>query len=103
MARRSEDWNSGLAKDLQNPEFAREFLMAAIDEGVPIQVALAKVIRASGVKEFAAKARMAGPNILRAINRRHNPTQRTLNRLLRPFKLRLSLSRIEGAKPRRAA
>ena len=34
---------------------------------------------------------MAGPNILRAIHPRHNPTQETLNRLLKPFKLKLSL------------
>jgi HsdM N-terminal domain len=30
------------------------------------------VIRAMGVKEFAAKVRMASPNVLRAINPRHN-------------------------------
>jgi hypothetical protein len=44
---------------LRDPSFAREFLLAAIDEGVDIQVALGKVIRAMGVKEFAAKVRMA--------------------------------------------
>ena len=103
MARRSSDWNAGLAQDLPDREFAREFLMAAIDEGVPIQAALAKVIRATGVKEFAARVRMASPNVLRAIDRRYNPTQRTLNRLLRPFNLRLSLARIEVTKRRRAA
>lgn len=103
MARRGEDWNSGLARDLRNREFAREFLLGAIEEGVPIQVALAKVIRAMGVKEFAAKVRMASPNVLRAINPRHNPTQDTLNRLLRPFKLRLTVARIDGAKGRHAA
>lgn len=103
MARRSSDWNYGLAQDLQNQEFAREFLMAAIDEGVQIQAALAKVVRATGVKEFAAKVGMASPNLLRAIDRRYNPTQRTLNRLLRPFNLRLSLARIEAPKRRHAA
>lgn len=103
MARRSKDWNVGLAQDLQNQKFAREFLLSAIEEGVPIQAALAKVIRATGVKEFAAKVGMASPNVLRAINRRYNPTQLTLNRLLRPFKLRLSLASIEVAKGRRAA
>ena len=70
-------------------EFAREFLLAAMDEGVPIQIALGKVIRAMGVKEFAGKARMASPNVLQAIHPRHNPTQNTLNRLLKPFRLRL--------------
>jgi DNA-binding phage protein len=67
-----------------------------MEEGVPVQVALSKVVRATGVKEFAAKVGMASPNVLRAIDRRYNPTQRTLNRLLRPFHLRLSLARIES-------
>lgn len=101
MARRSEDWNVGLAQDLRDPEFAREFLLGAVEEGVPVPVALGKVIRAMGVKEFAAKVRMASPNVLRAINPRHNPTQDTLNRLLRPFKLRLTLAPIGPSKGRR--
>jgi DNA-binding phage protein len=103
MARRSKDWNEGLAQDLLDPKFAREFLLDAMDEGVPIQIALGKVIRAMGVKEFAAKVRMASPNVLRAINPRHNPTQDTLNRLLKPFGLRLSLVRVDGPRGRHAA
>jgi DNA-binding phage protein len=101
MARRSRDWNEGLAQDLRDPEFAREFLLAAMDEGVPIHVAIGKVVRAMGVKEFAAKVQMASPNVLRAIHARHNPTHDTLNRLLKPFRLKLSLARLEG--PRRDA
>ncbi len=96
MARRSRDWNEGLAQDLRDPEFAREFLLAAMDEGLPVQTALGKVIRAMGVKEFGERAGMAGPNVLRAIHPRHNPTQATLNRLLKRFQLRLSLARLEG-------
>ena len=103
MARRSRDWNVGLAQDLRDPYFARQFLMAAIEEGIPIQVALGKVIRAIGVKEFSAKIGIASPNILRAIHPRHNPTQDTLNRLLKPFKLKLSLAPLDEPKRRRAA
>lgn len=103
MARRSRDWNEGLARDLRNREFAREFLLAAMDEGIPIQTALGKVIRAMGVKEFASKVRMASPNVLRAINPRHNPTQETMNRLLKPFRLKLSLARIDRPGSRHAA
>jgi DNA-binding phage protein len=103
MARRSKDWNVGLAEDLRDATFAREFLLASIDEGVPLQLALGKVVRAMGVTEFAAKVRMASPNVLRAINPRHNPTQQTLNRLLRPFRLRLSLAPLEKPKGRTAA
>jgi len=103
VARRSRDWTAGLAEDLRDPRFASEFLLAAIEDGVPLQQALAKVIRAIGVKEFAAKVRMASPNVLRAISPRHNPTQATLNRLLRPFRLRLALAPIDRPKRRRAA
>ena len=103
MARRSRDWNVGLAEDLRRPAFAREYLLASIEEGVSLQIALGKVIRAMGVKEFASKVRMASPNVLRAIAPRHNPTQDTLNRLLRPFKLRLSLAPIVSTRRPSAA
>jgi DNA-binding phage protein len=103
MARRTKDWNEGLAKDLKNPEFAREFLMAAVEEGVSLKQALGKVIRAMGVKEFATRISMESPNVLRAINPRHNPTQATIDRLLSPFGLKLSLAPIGKPKHRRAA
>jgi probable addiction module antidote protein len=103
MARRTKDWNEGLANDLKNPEFAREFLLAAVEEGVSLQQALGKVIRAMGVKEFAEKIGMESPNLLRAINPRHNPTQTTIDRLLAPFGLKLSLTPIGKPNRTRAA
>lgn len=103
MARRSRDWNRGLAEDLKDPTFAREFLLAAIDDGVPLRLALGKVIRAMGVREFAAKIRMADSNVLRAINPRHNPTTDTVNKLLRPFRLRLDLQLVDTSSRRSAA
>ena len=103
MTRRSKDWNVGLAQDLRDWKFAREFLLAAIEEGVSIQIALGKVIRAIGIREFSARVKIASPNVVRAINPRHNPTQDTLNRLLKPFRLKLSLAPIEQPKSRRAA
>ena len=103
MARRHESWNVGLAEDLRHPKFAREFLLGAIEEEVPLQIALGKIVRAMGVKEFADKVGMASPNVLRAINPRHNPTQETLNRLLRPFKLQLSLAPLRKGEGKHAA
>lgn len=103
MARRSEDWNIDLAKRLRNPAFARAFLLAAIDEGLTIQQALGKVIRAIGITEFAVQVRMPRPNVQRAIRPQHNPTQDTLNRLLAPFRLRLSLAPLPTSRRRRAA
>lgn len=103
MAKRSADWNEGLAKDLRNPEFAREFLLASVEEGVAVQRALGKVIRAMGVKEYAELTGMASSNVLRAIRARHNPTQSTLNRMLRPFGLKLSIAPIEPEDDKQAA
>jgi probable addiction module antidote protein len=103
MARRSKDWNQGLARDLQDPEFARDFLIAAIDEGVPLQQALGKVVRAIGVKEFALRIAMAPSNLQRAIDPRHNPTQATLNRILNALGLRLSLAVLTKGRRKRAA
>lgn len=103
MARRSTDWNQGLARDLQDSEFATEFLLATLEEGVPLQQALGKVIRSMGVKEFAEKIGMASPNLLRAIHPRHNPTQETLNRLLEPLGLKLGLQPIGKPESKHAA
>ena len=64
---------------------------------------IGKVIRAMGVKEFAEKVGMASPNVQRAIHPRHNPTQATLNRLLEPFRLRLSLAPLAKRSGRHAA
>ena len=103
MAKRSKDWNEGLAEDLQDPRFAREFLTAAVEDGVPLKLALAKVIRATGVKEFAESIGMPSSNLLRAIHPRHNPTQETLERLLKPFGLRIGLAQIKPRRNRSAA
>jgi DNA-binding phage protein len=103
MTRRSRDWNEGLAEDLQDPEFARQFLTAAVEDGVPLKLALAKVIRATGVKEFSATVGMPSPNVLRAINPTHNPTQETLERLLKPFGLRIGREQIKQRRKGRAA
>lgn len=96
MARRSVDWNEGLAQDLRKPGFAREFLLASVDEGLPLQMALGKIVRAYGVKEYAAKTKIAAPNLVRALNPKSNPTQETLNRLLKPLRLELAVRPIAG-------
>jgi probable addiction module antidote protein len=103
VARRSKDWNEGLAEDLQDEDFARRFLAAAVDDGIPLKMALAKVIRARGIKEFAEEVGMPSPNVLRAIHPKHNPTQETLERLLKPFGLRIGLADVKPRKRRRAA
>lgn len=95
---RSRDWNEGLAEDLHDREFARRFILAAIAEGLSIQVVLGKVVRAYGLKEFAQEIGMPSGNLSRALNPRHNPTQQTLDRILAPFGLQLSVAPIHPAR-----
>ncbi|MEI8194787.1 MAG: hypothetical protein WCI73_02645 [Phycisphaerae bacterium] len=96
MTRRTADWDAGLAQDLRDPEFARGFVQAALEEGVPLQLALAQVIRAYGVKEYARRVRLAPPNLLRLVRPRSNPTQDSLNRILKPLGLKLSVTPIDS-------
>lgn len=93
MTKRTRDWDEGLAEDLRDPIFSREFLLAAVEEDISLQEAIGKVIRCYGIKEFANKIKMPSSNVSRAIDPRHNPTQETLNKLLLPFGL------VIGVKP----
>jgi len=102
MPKRSAEWNEGLSADLRDPDFAKEFILASLEEGLSLQVVLGKVIRAYGVKEFSKKVKIASPNILRAINPGHNATQETLNRLLKPFGLRLAVISLETKRTKAA-
>ena len=47
MTERSRDWNEDLAEDLQDEEFAREFVAAAIEDGVPLKAVLLKLSAAN--------------------------------------------------------
>lgn len=94
MTRRCVDWNKGLAKDLRDPEFSRIFILEAIAEGMTLREIIGKVIRTIGVKEFSKKANMPASNIIRAISAESNPTQDTLNRLLKPLGLELTVALI---------
>lgn len=94
MPKRSQEWSESLSLDLRDPEFTREFILASLDEGTDLQSVLGKVVRTYGVKEFAKKVKMASPNLLRVIDPKHNPTQDTLNRILKPFGLKLTVAPI---------
>lgn len=100
MAKRSLNWNEWLSEDLKDCRFAQAFIQSSLEEGLSLQIVLGKVIRAYGVKEFSKKIKMPSPNILRAINPKHNPTIETLRRLLKPFALELTVIPVEK---RRAA
>ena len=91
MVRRSRDWNDGLSKDLKNPDFARGFFLEAIEEGIPLQLVLSKVIRGYGIREYAEKIGMASSNLVRTLRPNHNLTVKALLRLLEPLGLSVTV------------
>ena len=103
MARRSKEYDQKKAAHLEDPFLVRAHLIGAVDAGVPLKEALGELIRTMGVKEFAEKVGMPSPNVLRAIDPKHNPTQDTLERLLKPFGLRVGLAEIREASKRRGS
>jgi len=72
---------------LRDRKFAQAFIQAAFEDGFLLQGVLEKVIRAYGVKEFAAKIKVPSSNVVRAINSKHIATLETMNQLLKFFDL----------------
>jgi len=94
MAHRTRDWNQGLAQDLKDKEFAREYILALVNEGMSVQEVLGKIARTVGIKEFSQIVKIPASNVVRAVNPESNPTLDTMLRLLKPFGLKLSISPI---------
>ncbi|HLG18270.1 MAG TPA: hypothetical protein VI895_00465 [Bdellovibrionota bacterium] len=89
---RIEPWSKIRDKELRNPDFAREYLLAAMEEGLELKVALGDVIRAVGTRKYARWLKgIDQPNLVRAVREGSNPTVKTVERILAPLKLRLSL------------
>ena len=86
-----------------HPVSPGEFVMGLLVEGFTLQAAMARAIRAYGVAEFAEKAHIPSPNVLRSIDGKHNPTQKTLEQLLGPLGLKLAIAPANARSRNRAA
>ncbi len=81
--------------ELRDPAFAAEFLIASIEEGLDLQVAIRQLIKAMGTTKYAKLVKeLERPNILRAVRENSNPRVDTLSKLLAPFGLRLGVVRV---------
>jgi len=95
---RTNDWNEDLAKRLRSAGYAQEFVLGCLEEGLSVQLALGKVVRAYGVKEYAKKIHMAPSNLVRSLNpETKSLTTKTLNQILKPLGLELTLKKSRGA------
>lgn len=94
--RKTRDFNQLLLKELQNPDFAREYFLSKMKElegekGLSLFETLKHLIKIVGVKEFANLVEMDKQSISRMISQDKLPKIDTLNRLLAPFHLKVRL------------
>lgn len=82
MNGRVVDWEETKLELLKDPKIAKGYIETCLEEGMPLNMALAAVIKAQGVTKIAKKTHMAVPNVLRAVRKSSNPTYGTLQKLL---------------------
>lgn len=80
-----------LMAELRDPEDARGYIKAAMEEGLPLEMALADVVRAQGVAKVARRAHLNRPNLIRALRPKSNPTIGTFRRVLQGVGLEIDV------------
>jgi probable addiction module antidote protein len=89
---RHEDW---LSEQLQDAQFAAEFLNAASEDDDPktYLTALRKVVEArGGMAAVAQKTQLSRETLYRTLSTRGNPTIKTLSAVLKATGLRFGVS-----------
>lgn len=94
---RNKSFQERLRDELQDPESAREYLLACMEgtgdnDELGVEDALRQVIKHMGIKEFCEITKVQMPNIIDFLNGRRNPKPETLNVYLKPFGLKIKLT-----------
>ncbi len=98
MARKSKkpfrDYEEDLVERLKDPEYAYEYLKAAIDEKDEPRIlmnALSRIAKAKGVREISAKTKLNRESLYRLLSKDGNPTLTSLYAILDALGLKLSV------------
>jgi probable addiction module antidote protein len=92
-------WEEDKLKMLKDPKVAKGYIEACIQEGIPLPVALANVVKAQGMTKVASKTHMALPNLMRVVKKGSNPTYETLSSLLTGLGLGLTVRSLPSLRP----
>lgn len=93
------DYEQGLLKRLQNPEYASEYLNEALREGSQevFMLALRDVAKAKGITNAARESNLNRETMYRMLSENGNPNLSSLNKLLDTLGLALTIGRKETA------
>ena len=97
---RLKNYRDDLLKRLSDPEYAAEYLaqVLATRDGAAFLIALKDVVEASGgVGDLAQRVGIRRPSLYSILSKRGNPTLTTLQEILKPLGLRVSVALDEAA------
>ena len=92
---RLKNYRVDLLKRLSDPEYAAEYLAQVLAErdGAAFLIALKDVVEASGgMGELAQHVGIKRPSLYKILSKKGNPTLATLQELLKPLGLRVSIA-----------
>ena len=95
-----KDYKDDLKKRLRNPEYAAEYLAQVLAEkdSAAFLIALKDVVEAvGGVGPLAARVGLKRPSLYKILSKNGNPTLATLQEILQPLGLRVSVALDEAA------
>jgi probable addiction module antidote protein len=95
-----KSYREDLLKRLSNPEYAAEYLAQTLasEDSAAFLVALKDVVDAGGgVGTLAEHVSIARPSLYKILSNKGNPTLDTLQQILKPLGLRVSIAQDEAA------
>jgi len=97
---RLKNYKADLNKRLRDPEYAAEYLAQVLAEkdSAAFLIALKDVVEAGGgVGTLAGRVGLKRPSLYKILSKNGNPTLETLQEILKPLGLRLSVALDEAA------
>src|SRR5438105_1272963 len=97
---RLKKYKPDLEKRLQNPEYAAEYLATVLAEKdhEAFLIALKDVVNATGgIGELSARLKLRRPSLYKILSSQGNPKLNTLQQILKPLGLRMSVVLDEAA------
>jgi probable addiction module antidote protein len=97
---RLKNYNEDLNRRLREPEYAAEYLARVLAEkdNAAFLVALKDVVEAGGgVGSLAGRVGLKRPSLYKILSKNGNPTLETLQEILKPLGLRVSVALNEAA------
>lgn len=95
-----KDYKVDLLKRLANPEYAAEYLAQVLAEkdNAAFLIALKDVVEAGGgMGRLAGRVGLKRPSLYKILSSKGNPTLQTLQEILEPLGLRVSIASDEAA------